>query len=93
MKKITIKAQILVPLTFALGILLSAFVYYVYQSQLKAFSNDVERRLEGVQELFEKQLASETELLSSIIAMLAKKQDLQQAWTAKDRLSLLKQND
>ncbi len=92
MKKITLKAQILVPLTFALGILFSAFVYYVYHSQLKTFSGDVESRLEGVQELFKKQLASETELLNSIIEILATNQDLQQAWMTKDRLSLLEQS-
>ena len=83
------KAKILFPLSLVFGLLLVVFVYNDYIKLQSEFSNNVEWHLEGVQELFEKQLESETELLSSILELVAKDEDLQKAWTAKDRDSLL----
>ena len=85
-----LKTKILLPLSLVLGLLLSAFAYNGYINLQSEFSHDVERHLEGVQKLFEKQIESETELLSSILELVAKDERLQKAWTTKDRNSLLK---
>ena len=85
-----LKAKILFPLSLVFGLLLGAFAYNEYINLQSEFSYDVERHLEGVQKLFEKQIESETELLSTILELVAKDERLQQAWSAKDRNPLLK---
>ena len=85
-----LKTKILFPLSLVFGLLFSAFAYNNYKNLQDEFSHDVERHLEGIQQLFDKQVESETELLSSILGLVAKDERLQKAWTAKDRNSLLK---
>ena len=85
-----LKTKILFPLSLVFGLLFSAFAYNNYKNLQDEFSHDVERHLEGIQQLFDKQVESETELLSSILELVAKDERLQKAWTAKDRNSLLK---
>lgn len=84
-----LKTKILFPLSLVFGLLLSAFAYIEYINLQNEFSHDVERHLDGVQELFEKQIESETELLSTILEMVAKDEGLQKAWETKDRNFLL----
>ncbi len=84
-----LKAKILFPLSLVFGLLLSAFVYNDYANLQDEFSHDVGHHLDGVQRLFEKQIESETELLSSMLELVAKDEGLQRAWAAKDRSSLL----
>ena len=84
-----IKTKILFPLSLVFGLLLSAFAYIEYINLQNKFSHDVERHLDDVQELFEKQIESETELLSTILEMVAKDEGLQKAWETKDRNFLL----
>jgi hypothetical protein len=85
-----LKTKILFPLSLVFGLLFSAFAYNNYKNLQDEFSHDVERHLDGIQQLFDKQVESETELLSSILELVAKDERLQKAWTAKDRNSLLK---
>jgi hypothetical protein len=85
-----LKTKILFPLSLVFGLLFSAFAYNNYNNLQDEFSHDVARHLEGIQQLFDKQVESETELLSSILELVAKDERLQKAWTAKDRNSLLK---
>lgn len=89
MKHITLKRKILAPLTLTLGVLLCALMFNDYHNHQKEFSRDIERRLRGVQELFDKQLNSEIELLNAIIEMVSVNHDLQKAWLAGDREMLL----
>lgn len=84
-----LKTKILFPLSLVFGLLLSAFAYNEYINLQNEFSHDVERHLDGVQELFEKQIESETELLSTILELIAKDEGLQKAWETKDRNFLL----
>lgn len=84
-----LKTKILFPLSLVFGLLLSAFAYIEYINLQNEFSHDVERHLDGVQELFEKQIESETELLSTILELVAKDEGLQKAWETKDRNFLL----
>ena len=85
-----LKTKILFPLSLVFGLLLSAFAYNDYINLQDEFSHDVERHLDGVQRLFDKQIESETELLVTILELVAKNKDLQKAWITKDRSSLLK---
>ena len=85
-----LKAKILLPLSLVLGLLFIAFTYNDYINLQSEFSRDVERHLDGVQKLFEKQIESETELLSTILELVAKDERLQKAWEIQDRKSLLK---
>jgi hypothetical protein len=84
-----LKTKILFPLSLVFGLLLSAFAYIEYINLQNEFSHDVERHLDGVQELFEKQIESETELLSTILELVAKDEGHQKAWETKDRNFLL----
>ena len=84
-----LKTKIIFPLSLVFGLLLSAFAYIEYINLQNEFSHDVERHLDGIQELFEKQIESETELLSTILEMVAKDEGLQKAWETKDRNFLL----
>jgi len=84
-----LKTKILFPLSLVFGLLLSAFAYIEYINLQNEFSHDVERHLDGVQELFEKQIESDTELLSTILELVAKDEGLQKAWETKDRNFLL----
>ncbi len=88
MKITTLKTRVLIPLTIALGILLTTFVYYIYHSQRNEFSSDVGSHINRVQELFDKQLESETELLNTTLEFISIQKSLQQAWMAKDRNAL-----
>jgi hypothetical protein len=85
----SLKTKILFPLSLVFGLLLIAFAYNEYINLQNEFSHDVERHLDGVQELFEKQIESETELLSTILELVAKDEGLQKAWETKDRNFLL----
>jgi rubrerythrin len=85
-----LKAKILFPLSLILGLLLGVFVYNDYIDLQSEFSHDVERHLEGVQQFFKKQIEAETELLNSIIELIAKDKQLQKAWATQERNSLLK---
>ena len=84
-----LKTKILFPLSLVFCLLLSAFAYNEYINLQNEFSHDVERHLDGVQELFEKQIESETELLSTTLELVAKDEGLQKAWETKDRNFLL----
>ena len=84
------KLHILVPVSLALVILLCAFVFNDYTNQQKAFSTNIEHNLDKVQKLFERQVDSEIELLSTIIETVGNNPSLQAAWLAQDRNLLLK---
>jgi hypothetical protein len=89
MRSSSLKTRVLLPFTVALVILLAALIFNVYHDQYDRLSEDVETRLEFVQELFDKQILSETEQLDAIIALLSKNRLIQEAWLAKDREALL----
>lgn len=90
MKNPRLKVQVLGPLTVSLLLLLSAFVYHTYLSKMSGFSSEVETNLDEVQKLLETQVASETEVLGTILQMLTDNQNLQRAWMSANRESLLR---
>lgn len=88
--QISFRAKILFPFYLVLGLLLSAFAYNDYIDLQSEFFHNMERHLEGVKKLFEKQFEVETELLSTVLELTAKDERLQKAWTDKNRNTLLK---
>jgi signal transduction histidine kinase len=89
MRQNSIKARVLLPFALALGVLLIALILNVFHDQYDRLSEDVEMRLESVQELFDKQIQSETEHLDAVITVLSQNLELQAAWLAQDREKLL----
>ena len=89
MKNISLKKRILAPLTLALGILLVVFTYNVYRSSLSEVTVAVERELDSVDKFYNKQIETEAELVSSVIELIKRDYQIQEAWTAHDRSRLL----
>ena len=89
MKIISLKKRILTPLSVALGILLAVFIYNLYRSSLNELAVDVERELDSVDKFYNKQIATEAELISSVIEPLKENYQIQEAWMARDRSRLL----
>ncbi len=88
-QRICIRNCILVPLTLAIILLLGAFIYNVYRVQYKEISFNVEKHLEAVQELFDKEIGADTQFLSATIEMLSRNENIKTAWLKKDRAELL----
>jgi len=84
-----LKRKILVPLLISLVLILGAFIWSVYVSNKNEIARDLENHLESVQELYEKQLSSDAELMGGVIDMLSRNKKIQTAWMAKDRTALL----
>lgn len=89
MKKVSLKKSLLTPLTLALVILLSGFLFNVYRSNFKEVTYDVEQELDSVDKLFAKLLDAESELISSAIDLIKEDHHIREAWEAKDRQKLL----
>lgn len=90
MRKISLKTSILIPLALSLCVLLSAFIINVYRTRLKETSDYVEKELDIVERLFDKQADSETELLKALMELLLKDPKIQAAWMSKDREQLFR---
>jgi PAS domain S-box-containing protein len=89
LKENNLKTRILVPLALGLSVLLGVFIFNAYRAYYKEISNNVEKRLETVDEFLETHLSLEEELLTATIEMLSANQRIQDAWLAKDRPKLL----
>lgn len=86
----SLKTRILIPLTLALIVLLSTFIINTYTQHYKEISSNMERHLDAVDELFDKRLESDKELMTASIEMLSINTGIQKAWLARDRETLLK---
>lgn len=91
MKNTNLKTRILIPLTLVLCVLLSVFIFNVYQTYYNEIKSDIEKQLGSVSELYEKQLTSDEEVMNMAIALLSQNHHIQAAWLAKDRVALLKE--
>ena len=85
-----ISKSILVPLGFALLLLLAASIGSIYWLQHRQIDEDVRARLAGVQQMFQVALDADAELLNGLIDFIKQDKTLQQAWLAKDRDTLLR---
>jgi signal transduction histidine kinase/DNA-binding response OmpR family regulator len=87
----SIRARILVPLVFALVVLLGTSLLGVYWLQRLQVEHTVKTSLESAQQLFQLQIKKDAEVLSSSLFFLERNTRLQQAWMNKDRDELLHQ--
>jgi hypothetical protein len=89
MKNIQQKTRVLIPIVLALA-MLCAFIFIIQLGMEKEIHDDVATHLVSVSNLFEKQIKTETELMSAEVQVIAEKKIIQDAWLAKDREALLK---
>ena len=87
----SIRARILVPLVFALVVLLGTSLLSVYWLQRLHVHEAVKNSVHNAEQLFQLQLEKDAEVLSSAIYFLERDKGLQQAWIDKDRDELLRQ--
>lgn len=89
MKNVQQKTRILIPVVLALAMLF-AFIFIIHLGMEKETHDDVATHLKSVNKLFERQIKTETELMSAEIQIIAGNKLIQDAWLAKDREVLLK---
>ncbi len=85
-----IRKRILVPLGFALLLLLVASIVSIYWLQWRHINKDARVRLAGVQQMFRVALEGDAELLNGLIDFIKEDDNLQNAWLARDRDTLLR---
>jgi len=85
-----ISKSILVPLGFALLVLLGTSIVSIYWLQWRHINKGARARLAGVQQMFQVALDGDAELLNGLIDFIEKDEKLQNAWLAEDRDALLR---
>jgi PAS domain S-box-containing protein len=83
------KLMILVPLALALLVLLCLSVLGTYHIEKREIAKDVESRIAGVEKAFLNEVERDAELMRAIIDFLQKDPDIQKAWLAQDKETLL----
>ncbi len=84
-----IKLPILVPLFVAITVLLIIFTVAIYHLQQQHITNDVRMRLDKSQHYFDKLLATDARLVGETTHFVKNNPDIQNAWLARDRNTLL----
>lgn len=91
MKTDSLKKSVLIPVSFALVVLFGVFIFNVRQTHHREIADAVQTKLEFLAKLLEKQLRSDTELLTTTIELaIAGNPEIQAAWMARDQARLLK---
>jgi signal transduction histidine kinase len=81
--------RILIPLTLAIILLLSAFAVTNYRYQKKYIINDVALKLKSLQDLWAVQLDSDAGMMGATLDVIIRDKELKAALKAKDRNALL----
>ena len=89
LKKESIRAFLLIPLSLTILILLVAFVIALNRLHNRYVNEEVRKSVDAVSQLFQTELEEDAELLEAIIGFIQKDTNLQDAWLAEDRESLL----
>ena len=84
-----IRSRILVPLGLALLVLLGSSVFSTYRLQRRRIDNEVREDLEQLRHLFELEVNKGGQLLNGLTDFIKEDHNLQKAWLAKDRETLL----
>jgi hypothetical protein len=85
-----LKIPVLVPLFASILVLLATFTFAIYRLQQQHITNDVQTQLENTKRAFNQFLTADAHLLSIANNFIKSDPDIQAAWLAKDRASLLK---
>ena len=89
MKIYSLRIRILIPLTLAIILLLSAFAVSNYRYQQKYIINDVALKLKSLQDLWAVQLESDAGMMGAALDVIIGDKELKAALKAKDRNALL----
>jgi len=84
-----IKLPILIPLFASILLLLIIFIFAIYRLQQKHINDDVQARLDNASHYFNQFLASDARLIGETTHFVKDNADIQNAWLAKDRNTLL----
>jgi len=84
-----IKLPILAPLFVAITVLLAIFTLAIYRLQQQHISDDVRMRLDSSDRYFNKLLFADARLIGEITHFVKDNPDIQNAWLAKNRNTLL----
>jgi len=84
-----IKLPILVPLFVAITVLLAIFTLAIYRLQQQNITDDVRMRLDSSDRYFNKLLFADARLIGETTHFVKDNPDIQNAWLAKDRNTLL----
>ena len=86
----SVKKPILGSLVIAFAFLLLVSVLITQRSSEKIFDEEVLARVNGVEQIFQRELEKESQVLAGLIHFLEKDKELQAAWIAQDREKLLR---
>ena len=89
MKIYSLRIRILIPLTLAIILLLSAFAVSNYRYQQKYIINDVSLKFKSLQDLWAVQLDSDAGMMGAALDVIIRDKELKAALKAKDRNALL----
>ena len=85
----SLRIRILIPLTLAIILLLSAFAVSNYRYQQKYIINDVSLKFKSLQDLWAVQLDSDAGMMGAALDVIIRDKELKAALKAKDRNALL----
>ena len=88
-KKETIKALLIIPLGLTILILLATSIIALHKLHDHHINQESRKSLNELNQLFQMELNEDADKLAGIIEFLQKDKDLQNAWLARDRQSLL----
>ena len=88
-KKETIKALLIIPLGLTILILLATSIIALRKLHDHHINQEARKSLNELDQLFQMELNEDADKLAGIIEFLQKDKDLQNAWLARDRQSLL----
>ncbi len=89
MKTSKIKAPILIPLTIAIFLLVGAFAYSSFNAQYAEHEIGIAEQVQTAYAVLETQIRADAASMSAAIEVLARNPELQSAWLARDRKTLL----
>lgn len=89
MKTYSLRIRVLIPLTLAIILLLSAFAVGNYRYQQKYIINDVALKFKSLQDLWTVQLDSDAGMMGAALDVIIRDKELKAALKAKDRNALL----
>ena len=89
LKKESIRAFLIIPLSLTILILLGAFVIALNRLHNHYVNEEIRKSVDEIGQLFQTELEEDAGLLEAIIGFIQKDTNLQDAWLAEDRESLL----
>lgn len=84
-----LRVRLLLPMTVGICILLGSFLFAFYRDQQRQSRHDIERSAQEVNNLFQAEMKQNAWVMSSVLHVLVKDKELEQAFLKRDRDLLL----